>query len=288
MAESVEKDTSNEEVLSFELPAPPGWKKKFFPKQGKSPRKHEVIFITPTGEEINHKRKLDQYLKAHPGGPAAAEFDWSTGETPRRSARISEKSKVTPPVEREHPKRRRSSVSKKDIKETEAEPEVLEEEKEIDNQDGEKHESMVDAEVKDEKVTKDEAVDAEKQEHKIASESEQEKLDKDLNEKEPESSKLNLNENLEGAKQEEAIEEPQVQKKPDGNLGEATEPVSLIPDENENENVPEENKKPIQQDIELDKGAATPEKSEKHTEADKIVDVAVNGSGGNEGDEVKT
>ncbi|KAG7021238.1 hypothetical protein SDJN02_17926, partial [Cucurbita argyrosperma subsp. argyrosperma] len=28
MAESVEKDTSNEEVLSFELPAPPGWKKK--------------------------------------------------------------------------------------------------------------------------------------------------------------------------------------------------------------------------------------------------------------------
>ncbi|KAG6586387.1 Methyl-CpG-binding domain-containing protein 10, partial [Cucurbita argyrosperma subsp. sororia] len=258
----------------------------FFPKQGKSPRKHEVIFITPTGEEINHKRKLDQYLKAHPGSPAAAEFDWSTGETPRRSARISEKSKVTPPVEREHPKRRRSSVSKKDIKETEAEPEVLEEKKEIDNQDGEKHESMVDAVVKDEKVTKDEAVDAEKQEHKIASESEQEKLDKDLNEKEPESSKLNLNENLEGAKQEEAIEEPQVQKKPDGNLGEATEPVSLISDENKN--VPEENQKPTQQDIELDKGAATPEKSEKHTEADKIVDVAENGNGGNEGGEVKT
>ncbi|XP_022965863.1 methyl-CpG-binding domain-containing protein 10-like isoform X2 [Cucurbita maxima] len=259
----------------------------FFPKQGKSPRKHEVIFITPTGEEINHKRRLDQYLKAHPGGPAAAEFDWSTGETPRRSARISEKSKVTPPVEREHPKRRRSSVSKKDIKETEAEPEVLEEEKEIDNQDGEKHESMVDAEVKDEKVTKDEAVeaeaapktnDAEKQEHKIGSESEQEKLDKDLNEKEPESSKLNLNENLEGAKPEEAIEEPQVQKKPDGNLGEATEPVSLISDENEN--VPEENQKPTQQDIELDKGAATPEKSEKHTEADKIVDVAVSATAG--------
>ncbi|KAG7021237.1 Methyl-CpG-binding domain-containing protein 10, partial [Cucurbita argyrosperma subsp. argyrosperma] len=132
----------------------PELRSEFFPKQGKSPRKHEVIFITPTGEEINHKRKLDQYLKAHPGSPAAAEFDWSTGETPRRSARISEKSKVTPPVEREHPKRRRSSVSKKDIKETEAEPEVLEEKKEIDNQDGEKHESMVDAAVKDEKVAK--------------------------------------------------------------------------------------------------------------------------------------
>lgn len=28
MAASVEKDTANEEVVSFELPAPPGWKKK--------------------------------------------------------------------------------------------------------------------------------------------------------------------------------------------------------------------------------------------------------------------
>lgn len=28
MAASVEKDTVNEEVVSVELPAPPGWKKK--------------------------------------------------------------------------------------------------------------------------------------------------------------------------------------------------------------------------------------------------------------------
>lgn len=163
MAASVEKDTVNEEVVSVELPAPPGWKKKFFPKQGNSPKKYEVIFITPTGEEFSNKRKLDQYLKSHPGGPASAEFDWGTGETPRRSARISEKAKVISPMESEHPKRKRTSVSKKGLKEIETEPaEVLEEKKEVDNQDAGKDESIADAEVKDDdkNETKDEAAEA--------------------------------------------------------------------------------------------------------------------------------
>ncbi|KAA0063499.1 methyl-CpG-binding domain-containing protein 11-like [Cucumis melo var. makuwa] len=311
MAASVEKDTVNEEVVSVELPAPPGWKKKFFPKQGNSPRKHEVIFTTPTGEEINNKRKLDQYLKAHPGGPAAAEFDWGTGETPRRSARISEKAKASPPMESEHPKRKRTSVSKKDLKETEAEPEVLEEKKEVDNPDAGKDESMADAEVKDankkenidEKETKNEAAEAEppkpddqlnadneaeKQEHKITNESNQEKLEGNLNEKEPESSKLNLNENLEGAKHEEKIEQPQVEKN-DGNFAEAVKPDTLVSDKQENAL---ENQNPNQQEIELegeikDKAGAAEEKSEKHTETNKTIEVTENGNHRNGTGEVK-
>ncbi|XP_038889539.1 methyl-CpG-binding domain-containing protein 11-like [Benincasa hispida] len=308
MAASVKKDTGNEEVVSFELPAPPGWKKKFFPKQGNSPKKHEVIFTTPTGEEIKNKRKLDQYLKAHPGGPAAAEFDWGTGETPRRSARISEKAKASPPMESEHPKRKRTSVSKKDLKETEAEPEVLEEKKEFDNQDAGKDGSRDDTEVKDgkkenqdEKETKDEAAEAEppkpvdqlnadndaEKEYKITNESDQEKLETNLNEKEPESSKLNLNENLEGAKHEEKIEQPQVEEN-DGNFGEAVKPDTLVSDKQEKAL---ENQNPNQQDIELegeikDKAGATEEKSEKHTETNKTIEVTENGNHRNGGNEV--
>ncbi|XP_028753920.1 methyl-CpG-binding domain-containing protein 11 [Neltuma alba] len=116
MASSVEKESlAGEEALSVELPAPPGWKKKFFPKKGGTPRKNEIVFTAPTGEEFNNKKQLEQYLKAHPGGPAASEFDWGTGETPRRSARISEKAKASP-TETEPPKKRsrKSSASKKD------------------------------------------------------------------------------------------------------------------------------------------------------------------------------
>ncbi|XP_054820287.1 methyl-CpG-binding domain-containing protein 11-like [Prosopis cineraria] len=117
MASSVEKESlAGEEPLSVELPAPPGWKKKFFPKKGGTPKKNEIVFTAPTGEEINNKKQLEQYLKAHPGGPALLEFDWGTGETPRRSARISEKAKVVSAVETEPPKKRsrKSSASKKD------------------------------------------------------------------------------------------------------------------------------------------------------------------------------
>lgn len=296
---------------------------QFFPKQGKSPKKQEVIFTTPTGEEINNKRKLEQYLKAHPGGPASAEFDWGTGETPRRSARISEKAKATPPMESEHPKRKRTSVSRKDLKETEAEPEVLEEMKEVNDQDAGKDESIADAEVKnddkmenqdeketevkdenqDEEKTKDEAAVAEAaksdnqlnadnnaEEHKITAESDQEKLERNLNEKEPDSSKLNLNENLEGAKHEEKIEQPQIEEKNDSNLGETAKPDTVISDVKESEL--EEKQKPNQQDIELegeieDKAAAALENSEKHTETNQTKEVTENGNHKNDAGEVK-
>ncbi|XP_062008209.1 methyl-CpG-binding domain-containing protein 11-like isoform X1 [Rosa rugosa] len=87
------------------------------PKKGVTPRKNDVTFISPTGEEINNKKQLEQYLKSHPGNPALSEFDWSTGETPRRSSRISEKVKSTPPPENEPPKKRgRKSSGSKDNK----------------------------------------------------------------------------------------------------------------------------------------------------------------------------
>ncbi|KAK7304167.1 hypothetical protein RJT34_15259 [Clitoria ternatea] len=124
MASSVEKeDRTNEETLSMELPAPPGWKKKFFPKKAGTPKKNEIVFTAPTGEDFNNKKQLEKYLKAHPGGPAVSEFDWGTGETPRRSTRISEKAKATPPPESEPPKKRgkRSSASKNEASQEEKE-----------------------------------------------------------------------------------------------------------------------------------------------------------------------
>ncbi|XP_061992144.1 methyl-CpG-binding domain-containing protein 11-like [Rosa rugosa] len=136
MASSVEK----EEVVTLELPAPSGWMKKFVPKQSGTPKKNEIIFTAPTGEEISNKKQLEQYLKAHPGGPLVSEFDWGTGETPRRSARISEKVKATPSPESDPPKKRsrKTSASKKDSKEKEAAPQGTEETKVSHVQDADK------------------------------------------------------------------------------------------------------------------------------------------------------
>ncbi|XP_042468920.1 methyl-CpG-binding domain-containing protein 11-like [Zingiber officinale] len=102
------------EVVCVELPAPAGWTKKFLLNEDASPRKNEIVFISPTGEEIKNKRHLQQYLKSHPGGPPSSEFDWGTGDTPRRSARIKERAKPVDTPEDEKPKKReRKSSSKK-------------------------------------------------------------------------------------------------------------------------------------------------------------------------------
>ncbi|MCH84609.1 methyl-CpG-binding domain-containing protein 10-like, partial [Trifolium medium] len=96
---------------------------QFYPKKVGTPRKSEIIFVAPTGEEISSKKQLEKYLKAHPGNPNISEFDWGTGETPRRSTRISEKVKTTPPPSEDEPPKKRgrkSSGSKKDDKETES------------------------------------------------------------------------------------------------------------------------------------------------------------------------
>ncbi|KAB2012535.1 hypothetical protein ERO13_D09G085200v2 [Gossypium hirsutum] len=128
---------SKEEVISVELPAPASWKKMFFPKKVGSPRKTEVMFIAPTGEEINNRKQLEQYLKSHRGNPPITEFDWGTGETPRRSARISGKAKATPTPEKEPLKKRgrKSSSAKKEDEEAEAAPEKSEGEKESEKED---------------------------------------------------------------------------------------------------------------------------------------------------------
>ncbi|KAK4410613.1 Methyl-CpG-binding domain-containing protein 10 [Sesamum angolense] len=93
-----------EDVVSVELPAPASWKKLlcdwanfggpcvallngaigYLPKKGGTPKKNEILFIAPTGEEIGNRKQLEQYLKAHPGSPALSEFDWGTGETPKK------------------------------------------------------------------------------------------------------------------------------------------------------------------------------------------------------------
>ncbi|XP_019184729.1 PREDICTED: methyl-CpG-binding domain-containing protein 10-like isoform X2 [Ipomoea nil] len=122
MASSEEKvvqiqSEGQDELVSVELSAPPSWKKLYMPTEG-----GRVVFVAPTGEEINNKRQLSQYLKSHPGNPASSEFDWGTGETPRRSSRISEKSKARPltsEIETHKKRRRTSSGRKKDSKEAE-------------------------------------------------------------------------------------------------------------------------------------------------------------------------
>ncbi|CAB4272817.1 unnamed protein product [Prunus armeniaca] len=148
---------SKVDEVSVELSAPPAWKKKFFPKKGGTPRKNEIVFISPTGEEINNRKQLEQYLKSHPGNPAISEFDWSTGETPRRSARISEKVKVAPAPESEPPKKRgRKSSGSKDNKVEAAGREV----------DGTNEIQMKDAEVaekKDAEVAEKRDAEAEKE-----------------------------------------------------------------------------------------------------------------------------
>eukprot|EP00262_Sarcandra_glabra_P010378 TRINITY_DN25637_c0_g1_i1.p1 TRINITY_DN25637_c0_g1~~TRINITY_DN25637_c0_g1_i1.p1 ORF type:complete len:288 (+),score=95.51 TRINITY_DN25637_c0_g1_i1:122-985(+) len=115
-----------EEDKSLELSAPPGWKKKYMPKNEGTPKKNEIIFIAPTGEEMNNRRQLEQFLKSHPGGPAISEFDWGTGETPRRSARISARSKAISVLGNGPRKKRskRSAGSKKENTKTEASEET--------------------------------------------------------------------------------------------------------------------------------------------------------------------
>ncbi|KAJ0257063.1 Methyl-CpG-binding domain-containing protein 10 [Hirschfeldia incana] len=111
---------NTDELVSIELPAPSSWKKLFYPKRAGTPRKTEIVFMAPTGEEISSRKQLEQYLKAHPGNPLVSEFDWTTGESPRRSSRISQKVKAaTSPTPDKEPllKKRRSSLTKKDNKE---------------------------------------------------------------------------------------------------------------------------------------------------------------------------
>ncbi|KAH7572418.1 hypothetical protein JRO89_XS04G0253800 [Xanthoceras sorbifolium] len=186
VGEMASSQTVEHEALCFELPAPSGWKKKLMPKKSGTPKKSEVIFIAPTGEEISNKRQLEQYLKGHPGGPASSEFDWSTGETPRRSARISEKTKSTPATDSEPPKKRgrKSSASKNDNKEIETASERVEETEDVQMQEAENTEKD-NAEVEEGKDAVNESQDQNEDEQvpdtKIEAALEESKDGKDVN-----------------------------------------------------------------------------------------------------------
>ncbi|XP_068650551.1 methyl-CpG-binding domain-containing protein 11-like isoform X2 [Aristolochia californica] len=112
-----DRDQNPADVVSVDLPAPAGWMKKFIPRKWGTPKRNEIVFISSTGEEIKSKRQLDQYLRSHPGGPSSSDFDWGTGDTPRRSARISEKLKASETPEHEPPKKRQRKLSLKESKE---------------------------------------------------------------------------------------------------------------------------------------------------------------------------
>ncbi|KAL8239738.1 hypothetical protein R6Q59_016305 [Mikania micrantha] len=128
----MENSGVNDEAVSLELPAPAGWKKMFLPKQAGTPKKNEIVFIAPTGEEFINRKQLDQYLKAHPGGPKVSEFDWGSGETPRRSTRISEKVKSTPPTSETEPVKKRARKSSSSNKAKEVITDINDEMKEAD------------------------------------------------------------------------------------------------------------------------------------------------------------
>ncbi|KAF8086896.1 hypothetical protein N665_0609s0027 [Sinapis alba] len=170
---------NTDELVSIELSAPPSWKKLFYPKRAGTPRKTEIVFMAPTGEEISSRKQLQQYLKAHPGNPLISEFDWTTGETPRRSSRISEKVKATTPTPDKEPllKKRRSSLTKKDNREA-AEKNQVAQQAEADKN-GQTEEVVVPA-------VKDGLKEAAVEENKEVEKSEAEKVNKEDENKEGE------------------------------------------------------------------------------------------------------
>ncbi|XP_038970188.1 methyl-CpG-binding domain-containing protein 11-like [Phoenix dactylifera] len=122
-----EKERGAEEVVDRELTAPPGWRKKLMPKKVGTPRRNDVVFISPNGEEIKNKKQLEIFLRLHPENPPSSEFDWGTGQTPRRSARINEKMKAAENPEGEKSrKRERKASSKKTENEKKANDSVTE------------------------------------------------------------------------------------------------------------------------------------------------------------------
>lgn len=130
-----------------ELSAPEGWKKTILPKKSGTPKRNAIVFISPTGEEFKSKRQLDLYLKSHPGGPSSSEFDWSTGETPRRSRRLSDKSKATESPESEPPRKRQNKSSSGKVEDdADGEDEAFKEKDDV----KEENKASGDVEMKDE------------------------------------------------------------------------------------------------------------------------------------------
>ncbi|KAK6795517.1 hypothetical protein RDI58_008970 [Solanum bulbocastanum] len=153
--------SNNMDVSPVELPAAPlSWKKLLMPKKGVRAKKNEVVFVAPTGEEIRNKRQLEKYLKTHNGNPGMSEFDWTTGEAPRRSARISQKVKAMPLPSVLEPAKKRQRTSYATKKEEEMDIADIEKE----NMEKKDMESAIEEKEgleKEENVVEDEMVDTE-------------------------------------------------------------------------------------------------------------------------------
>ncbi|KAG6554439.1 hypothetical protein Mapa_004356 [Marchantia paleacea] len=115
--EVIDSSGTMDSGFNDDLSAPQGWTKKLMPKKAGTPKRKDVIYIAPDGEEIKNKKQLDKYLKVHPGGPSSADFDWSTGETPRRSARLSSKGRLSSDSTDTEPVTKRSRRSLEETKE---------------------------------------------------------------------------------------------------------------------------------------------------------------------------
>ncbi|KAL0651441.1 hypothetical protein Bca4012_094132 [Brassica carinata] len=268
---------------------------QFYPKRAGTPRKTEIVFMAPTGEEISSRKQLEQYLKAHPGNPVISEFDWTTGETPRRSSRISQKVKATTPTpEREpHMKKRRSSLTKKDLKEA----------AEKENKEGEKKEGGAEVAEAEKENKEGEKTEAENKEGEVVTDK-KENMEVDTSEVEK---KKNEEENKEGEVETDKKEPMEVdasegEKKTESG-GIAEEPPKVEesqevvvtdgenkPAEKETENKAEANgeKNEPSLDAEANKGTETKEAEEKKTDGEANLDAEVNkGNGIQEADEKK-
>uniref|UniRef100_A0A0C9QUS7 TSA: Wollemia nobilis Ref_Wollemi_Transcript_8074_1374 transcribed RNA sequence n=1 Tax=Wollemia nobilis TaxID=56998 RepID=A0A0C9QUS7_9CONI len=168
MADAEQVSNPNDSTsVAHNLLAPPGWKKKLVPKKSGTPTQNTVVFIAPTGDELNTKRSLERYLKSNPGGPSITEFDWSTGEiTPtRRSARISEKVKESPVKTAENESKKKPRRARKSQGESE-DVEKQEAEKEEGQVEAAKNEKMEDAQQGKETLTSETGKDAMEEEKK--------------------------------------------------------------------------------------------------------------------------
>lgn len=123
-----------------------------------------------------------------------SDFDWGTGETPRRSARISEKTKASPSQESETPKKRskKASDSKKENKEKEAVSEGNEETEVTDmeeDQNAEKDKNQDESKAQDPNVTIEAAAEDSKLTNDVVK----------ISEVEPENSKATPGREVEGS-----------------------------------------------------------------------------------------
>lgn len=191
---------------------------QFLPKKGGAPRKNDIVFVAPTGEEISNKKQLEQYLKSHPGDVALSDFDWSTGETPRRSARISEKVKASSPQEEPPRKRARKSPGskKKEHNETE-ESEGVKETEVIDAEMSEKEPVEIEKEKENSKneepkkdETKEQELETSKDEEPKKGETKEKQLETAKDE-EPKREEETKDEEIETAKDEEEAKKEDVE-----------------------------------------------------------------------------